>query len=153
VGDIPDNIAYVPYPATDGSFSVTVPEGWSRTDLTGGFSFTDKLNTVTVQQLSGRSRPTPDSVRAGELKDIAARGGNVVVGAVESRTLPAGPAVHAAYTAQSAPDPVTGRSVTDDVELYVFWRNGTEVLLTLSGPHGADDVDAWRRVSTSFQWQ
>jgi hypothetical protein len=47
---------------------------------------------------------------------------------------------------------VTGRTTRDDVELYVYWRNGSEVLLTLSGPHGADDVDAWRTVSSSFTW-
>jgi hypothetical protein len=152
LGDIPDNQVYVPYSPVDSSFTVTVPEGWGRTDLSNGVSFTDKLNTVTVQQLSGRPRPTVDSVRTSELSDVAAQGSNVVPGKVEARTLPAGDAVHASYSADAAPDPVTGRVVTDDVELYVFWRNGSEVLLTLSGPHGADDVDAWRQVSDSFAW-
>jgi hypothetical protein len=97
--------------------------------------------------------PTVDSVRASELSDVAAQGTHVAVGKVESRTLPGGNAVHAACSADSPPDPVTGRVVPDDVELYVFWRNGSEVLLTLSGPHGADDVDAWRTVSDSFAWK
>jgi hypothetical protein len=152
VGDIPDTQAYVPFAPAAGQFTVTVPEGWARTDLPDGVSFTDKLNTVTVQQRSGRPQPTVDSVRAAELSDIAAQGNGVVVGTVEPRTLAAGGAVHASYSATSAPDPVTQRVVTDDVELYVFWRNGSEVLLTLSGPHGADDVDAWRQVSNSFAW-
>jgi hypothetical protein len=152
VGDIPDNQVYVPYSPADGSFKVTVPEGWARTELANGVSFTDKLNTVTVQQLSGRPQPTVDSVRTSELADVAAQGRNVVVGTVQVRALPAGDAVHATYAADAAPDPVTGRVVTDDVELYVFWRSGSEVLLTLSGPHGADDVDAWRQVSDSFAW-
>jgi hypothetical protein len=152
LGDIPDDQVYLPYSPADGSFTVTVPEGWARTDLANGVSFTDKLNTVTVQQLSGRPQPTVDSVRSSELGDVAAQGSNVVPGTVEARTLPAGDAVHATYAADSAPDPVTDRVVTDDVELYVFWRNGSEVLLTLSGPDGADDVDAWRQVSDSFAW-
>jgi hypothetical protein len=152
VGDIPDNQVYVPYQPADGSFSVTVPEGWARTDLADGVSFTDKLNTVTVRELTGRPQPTPDSVRASELKDVAVQGSNVVVGTVETTSLPAGNAIDATYSADSVADPVTGRVVTDDVELYVFWRNGEEVLLTLSGPHGADDVDAWRTISTSFTW-
>jgi hypothetical protein len=152
VGDIPDNQVYVPYTPADGSFTVTVPESWARTELPDGVSFTDKLNTVTVQQRTGRPRPTVDSVRATELSEVAARGTNVVIGTVETRALPAGDAVHATYGADSLPDPVTGRVVTDDVELYGFWRNGVEVLLTLSGPHGADDVDAWHQVSTSFAW-
>jgi hypothetical protein len=152
VGDIPDNQVYVPYSPAGGSFSVKVPEGWARTELANGVAFSDKLNTVTVQQLSGRPQPTVDSVRTSELGDVAAKGTGVVVGTVESRALPAGDAVHATYTADAAPDPVTRRVVHDDVELYVFWRNGSEVLLTLSGPHGADDVDAWRQVSDSFAW-
>jgi hypothetical protein len=152
LGDIPDNQVYVPYSPADGSFSVTVPEGWARSDLSDGVSFTDKLNTVTVQQVNGRPEPTQDSVLGAELADIAARGSDVALGPVETVTLPAGNAIHATYAADSAPDPVTGKVTRDDAELYVFWRNGTEAMLTLSGPHGADNVDPWRTVSTSFAW-
>jgi hypothetical protein len=152
VGDIPDDQVFVPYTAPDGAFTVDVPEGWARTDVGGAVSFTDKLNTVTLQELTGRPQPTPDSVRAGELADLAAHGGNVTLGTVEQVTLPAGPAAHATYAADAEPDPVTGRTVRDDVELYVFWQDGTEVLLTLSGPHGADNVDPWKKISTSFAW-
>jgi hypothetical protein len=144
---------YVPYSPADGSFSVTVPEGWARSDLSDGVSFTDKLNTVTVQQVNGRPEPTQDSLLGSELADIAARGSDVALGPVETVTLPAGNAIHATYAADSAPDPVTGKVTRDDAELYVFWRNGTEAMLTLSGPHGADNVDPWRTVSTSFAWR
>jgi len=153
VGDIPDDQVFVPYRPADGSFAVQVPEGWARTDLPDGVSFTDKLNTVTVQELASRPQPSQDTVRGSEFTDITRTGSNVTVGTVETRTLPAGDAVHATYAQDSAADPVTGRVVRDDVELYVFWRNGTEVLLTLSGPHGADNVDPWRQVSRSFTWQ
>jgi hypothetical protein len=144
---------YVPWSPQDGTFTVTVPEGWARTDLPSGVSFTDKLNTVTVQRLDGRPQPTPESVRAGELADVQKQGRSVTLKTVESRTLPAGGVVHATYTADSAADPVTGKVTRDAVELYVYWRGGTEVLLNLSGPSGADDVDAWRTVSTSFRWR
>jgi hypothetical protein len=153
LGDIPDNQVYVPYSPANGSFTVTVPEGWARTDVADGVSYTDKLNTVTVQERAAAAEPNKDTVRSGVLADLAAHGNNVTIGSVETVTLPAGSVVHATYTADSAADPVTGKTTTDDVELYVFWRNGTEVLLTLSGPKGADDVDAWRTVSTSFTWQ
>jgi hypothetical protein len=152
LGDIPDDQVFVPYAAPDGAFTVEVPEGWARTDDGGAVSFTDKLNTVTLQELTGRPQPTPDSVSAGELADLAAHGRNVTPGTVEQVTLPADPAIHATYVADAEPDPVTGRTVRDDVELYVFWQNGTEVLLTLSGPHGADNVDPWKKISTSFAW-
>ncbi|MCW2636091.1 MAG: lipoprotein [Blastococcus sp.] len=153
LGDIPDNQVFVPYSPAGASFSVKVPEGWARADVTNGVSFTDKLNTVTVQQLAAAAEPTKDTVRGGVLTDLAASGHNVGLGPVETVTLPAGRAVHATYTADSAADPVTGKVTADQVELYVFWRHGSEVLLTLSGPKGADNVDPWRIVSTSFSWR
>ena len=153
LGDIPDNQVFVPFSPAGASFSVKVPEGWARTDVPNGASFTDKLNTVTVRQLGGQPEATASTVQAGVLADLAAGGNNVTLGPLETVTLPAGRAVHARYAADSAADPVTGKVTRDDVELYVFWRKGTEVLLTLSGPKGADDVDAWRMVSTSFTWR
>jgi hypothetical protein len=152
LGDIPDDQVYVVHASPDGRFSVQVPEGWARTDLPDGVSFTDKLNTVTVQELTGRPQPTPDSVRADELTVVAEGHPNVAVGDVATATLPSGPAVHATWSADSAPDPVTGRTVRDDVETFVFWRDGTEVVLTLSGPQDADNVDPWRQISQSFAW-
>jgi hypothetical protein len=153
LGDISDNQVYVPYSPADAAFSVKVPEGWSRSDVSTGVAFTDKLHTVSVQRLQGRPQPTPDSVRGGELADVQKQGNAVAVGTVETKTLPAGSAVHATYSADSPPDPVTGKTTKDDVELYVFWRNGTEVLLTLSAPKGGDNVDPWRIISTSFAWK
>jgi hypothetical protein len=152
VGDIPDNQVYVPYSPPDGSFAVDVPEGWARTDAGDIVSFTDKLNTVTVQELQGRPQPSLGSVRADELAGVVATGRNVTLGTVEQVTLPAGPAIHVTYSEDAPPDTVTGRTVRDDVELFVFWKAGTEALLTLSGPHGADNVDPWKTISTSFQW-
>ena len=108
---------------------------------------------MTVQERTGQPEPNQDTVLGGELTDRVTNGNNVQLGPVETLTLPAGSVVHGTYTADSTPDPVTGKVTKDDVELYVYWRDGTEVLLTLSGPHGADDVDAWRTVSRSFTWQ
>lgn len=65
----------------------------------------------------------------------------------------AGPAVLITYQAISAPDAVTGKSVTEAVERYEFWRGGQEVVLTLSAPQGADNVDPWRMITDSFRWQ
>jgi hypothetical protein len=53
----------------------------------------------------------------------------------------------------SAPSAVTGKSVTEAVERYAFWRGGREVVLTLSGPMGSDNVDPWRKITDSFRWQ
>ena len=44
------------------------------------------------------------------------------------------------YQGTSALNPVTGKTGTDAFERYDYWRNGHEVVLTLSGPAGADNV-------------
>jgi hypothetical protein len=56
------------------------------------------------------------------------------------------------YLARSPVNPVTGRSQTDAVERYVFFHNGQRVVLTLSGPKGADNVDPWRIVTDSLRY-
>jgi hypothetical protein len=153
LGDIPDNQVFVPYRPADGSFTVRLPEGWARTTLPDGATFTDKLNTVTVRELSGRPRPSQDTVVRREMADLASTGRKVTAGPVETVSLPAGPTVHVRFSEDSTPDPVTGRVIRDEAELYVFWRSGTDVLLILSGPHGADNVDPWKTISKSFTWQ
>jgi hypothetical protein len=87
-----------------------------------------------------------------DLPAIAATTPGLVAGDVAPVTRAAGPAVLITYRAPSAPDPVTGRSVQDAVERYVFWHAGQQVMLTLSGPVGADNVDPWRMVTDSLRW-
>ncbi|WP_256796422.1 hypothetical protein [Terrabacter sp. Ter38] len=67
-----------------------------------------------------------------------------------SRT--AGPVVLLTYQGDSAVDPVTGKVVRDAFERYSYFRAGTRVDLTLSGPVSADNVDPWRTVSNSLRW-
>ena len=57
------------------------------------------------------------------------------------------------YQGTSPPNPVTGKIGTDAIERYEFWRDGHEVILTLSGPVGADNVDPWRTITDSLQWR
>ena len=68
-------------------------------------------------------------------------------------TRTAGPGTLITYEVDSAPNPVTGRSVRQSVERYAFWNAGRQVVLTLSGPKGADDVDPWWTVTDSLKWQ
>jgi len=42
--------------------------------------------------------------------------------------------------------------VRDAFEQYTFYRNGSRVDLTLSGPVNADNVDPWRTVADSLRW-
>jgi hypothetical protein len=153
VGDIPDNQAYVPFSPPQGLFTVSVPEGWARTANGAATIFTDKLNTVRVESRPLAVAPTVESARADELPGIASSVSGYRAGDVTAVGRKAGPAVLITYQATSAPNTVTGKSGTDAVERYEFWRGGQEVILSLSGPVGADNVDPWRIITDSLQWQ
>jgi hypothetical protein len=56
------------------------------------------------------------------------------------------------YQAKATPNAVTGKAGTDAVERYVFFHNGKRIVLTLSGPKGADNVDPWKIVTDSVRW-
>jgi hypothetical protein len=150
-GDIPDNTQFVPYRAH--GFEVKVPEGWARTDLATGASFTDKLNTVRIEMATAASAPTAASARTADVPKIQATTRRFALRRVESVRRAGGRVVRIVYEADSAPDPVTGKVVRDIVERYEFFRSGREAALTLSGPVGADNVDPWRTVSDSFRWR
>jgi hypothetical protein len=128
-----------------------VPEGWARTMTPGAVSFTDKLNSITVTMIHAAA-PTAASARATEVPQIQGSVQHFAFVGISTVSRSAGPAVLIRYSAYSQPDPVTGKVYTDAVERYEFYRNGTEAIVTLSGPAGADNVDPWRKVTNSFRW-
>src|SRR4051812_29442333 len=136
-GDIPDNQAYVAYSPPGADYSVKVPEGWARTAAAGAVTFTDKLNAIRMEEHAAKGTSVTALARSGE----RAKPGKVSIVRRNS-----GPAVRIAYLAPGRPDPVTGKTRTDAVERYAFVRNGKLVVLTLSGPKGADNVDPWKLV-------
>jgi hypothetical protein len=71
---------------------------------------------------------------------------------VSSVSRTAGSATRITYLAQSAADPVTGKVRRNAVERYVFFHAGRDVVLTLTGPDGADNVDPWKIVTNSLRW-
>jgi hypothetical protein len=150
-GDIPDSTVYVAYQPVSAQYQVKVPEGWARTVSAAGVSFTDKLNTITIQTARAVA-PTLASALAIEVPRIKGSVRGFVLTGVSTVTRTAGTAVLIRYSADSQPDPVTGKVYRDGVERYEFYRNGTESVLTLAGPVGADNVDPWRTVTNSFQW-
>jgi hypothetical protein len=152
-GDIPDNQAYVAYRPPGAAYSVKVPEGWARTTAAGGVtSFTDKLNRVQMQAVPAKGALTTAEARRTELPRLAKQTAGYRSGTVSRVSRKAGMAVRITYLARSPVDPVTGTSHTDAVERYVFFHNGTDVVLTLSGPKGADNVDPWKIVTDSLSY-
>ena len=152
-GDIPDNQAFVPYTPSTGGFVVSVPEGWARTESGSATSFTDKLNTIRMQALPVKAAPTTKSVLTTELPAVRTAEPKVTGGTVSSVKRKSGAVLVLKYQRDSGPNVVTGKVIREAVERYEFWRSGSEVVLTLSGPVGADNVDPWKIVTESFGWK
>jgi hypothetical protein len=150
-GDIPDDTVFVAYQAR-GGFRFRFPEGWARTSTGSSVTFTDKLNTVTASWLPAASAPTVASARHSEIRQLESSERAFQLGDVTSVSLPGGNAVLITFEENSEPNPVTGRQYRLDFQRFEFFRGGTEAVLTLSSPVGADNVDPWRIISESFAW-
>jgi hypothetical protein len=153
VGDIPDSQVFVNYVASPGNYSLDVPEGWARTNNGSDVSFVDKFDGVSVSITQAASAPTADSTQKNEIAALKAAGHAFEVGKVTEMDLPGGHAVKIASTVNSEPDSVTGKQVRLEEDIYIFFQNGTEAMLKLWAPQGADNVDQWKRISESFQWK
>jgi hypothetical protein len=152
-GDIPDNQVYVPFSPAGGGFTVSVPQGWARSTTAGGTLFTDKYNSVRIE-----SKPAPAGLdvayaKAHEVPVLQRSVPGFALSDVTTVQRSAGSAVLLTYAADSVPNPVTGRSAVLAVERYEFAAHGQEVILTLSGAKGADNVDPWKRITDSFRWR
>lgn len=152
-GDIPDSQVYVPFTVPDGSFRVSVPEGWSRSADGNATVFTDKTNTVRLVSLAQPIAPTAESVMTQVVPAIAAATPGYQPGSVSVVHRDAGLAVLVTYKASSPPNAVTGKLITDAVQRYEFWHAGRTAVITVSGPVGADNVDPWNTITNSLMWQ
>jgi hypothetical protein len=150
-GDIPDTVAYVPYTSTAGGYSLVHPEGWAQTSTRSTVKFTNVYNEVAATVKHSAVSPTVASAHAVDVPLLRASEPSFALENVSRATLPAGPGVVITYLRNSAPDPVTGRSVRQVVQRYEIYRDHKVVVLELSGAVGADNVDAYRRVSRSLR--
>jgi len=149
-GDIPDNLAFVPYRNATAGYSFTHPEGWAESQSGATVTFTDKLNGITADTMSLPQPLTVEAVKQQEVPRLRQSQPAFELRSVEAVTLPAGPAVKVVYRRNSEPDPVTGRQVRDEVEEYLVGTGSRGVRLALFGPVGADNVDAYRTISQSL---
>jgi hypothetical protein len=152
-GDIPDTQVFVPFAPPDHVFTISVPEGWAQTTDGSATTFTDKLNAVRIEMVDRADPPNTESASVDELPAISSTTAGYRPGVVSAVQRNAGLAIFITYWATSPPNSVTGKSGVDAVERYEYWRNGHEVVVTLSGPVGADNVDPWRTITDSLQWQ
>jgi hypothetical protein len=152
-GDIPDDQVFVEYEPASGNYVVKVPEGWGQTKNGDAVTFTDKLNSIRMESVRAAAAPTVESAKSDEVPQLESSVDGFELDDVTTVDRSAGKAVVIKYLATGEPDAVTGKSVTNAVERYEFFQDGNEVILTLSGPKGADNVDPWMIVSDSLRWK
>jgi hypothetical protein len=150
-GDIPDNQVFVDFKGS--GFSVKVPEGWARSAAGTATSFTDKLNRIQVAAATSASTPTPQTITSQFVPQLQRSVPKFALGKVSEISRPAGAVVLLTYQGDSSPDPVTGKVIRDAFERYAFHQGNRQLVLTLSGPLNADNVDPWKIVSDSVRWQ
>jgi hypothetical protein len=150
-GDIPDNLAFIPYSNKAGGYSFTHPEGWARTLHGVRVRFTDKLNGVVVESVPSTTAPTESSSRTNDVPRLRAAVPAFQLRSISPVTVPAGDGVRIVFRRNSDPDPVTGKILRDEVEEYDVFSAGRLVRMDLYGPVGADNVDAYRTMSQSLK--
>ena len=149
-GDIPDNQAFVTFKGA--GYSLKTPEGWARTTVGVATTFTDKYNSIAVTIGRSATAPTAASVGKLDVAKLKATAKHFQLVKVTRVRRKAGSAIVVSYRADSAPNSVTGKVITNDVERYSFWKAGRLATLTLQGPKGSDNVDPWKLVTDSFRW-
>ncbi|MEO9176113.1 MAG: hypothetical protein ABI317_11430 [Gaiellales bacterium] len=149
-GDIPDSQAFVVF--HDKGFSIKVPEGWARVTHAGSTAFIDKYNGIAIAVSRRAKAPTVSNVTRGELARLKASTLGFAQPRLSAVSRPAGSGVLVTYRASSVKSSVTGKRISNDVERYELWHAGKVAVLTLQAPHGSDNIDAWRLVTTSFRW-
>jgi hypothetical protein len=150
-GDIPDNQAFLTLDAPRARISIVYPEGWSVQESAASVSIKEKNNVVRIALARGAA-PTIAGVQA-QLEALVRSTPGLTAGRAQAVSLKAGPAVRAAYTTQSAPNPVTGKQVTLTVDRYVLAHAGRVAIVDEGTPVGVDNVDAYKRMIESFRWR
>mgnify|MGYP001793051643 CR=1 FL=1 len=139
-GDIPDNIAFVPYTNTIGRYTFSHPEGWSETTKGATVTFTDKLNGVQALTGTATAPPTVQSAKSQDVPALTSSQAAFELRDVQAVTIPAGKGVKIVYRRNSAPDAVSGRQYRDEVQRYAIVADGRGVIVALYRPVGARHV-------------
>jgi hypothetical protein len=151
-GDIPDNQAFIDYASPLG-FSIKVPQGWSRADRPDGVVFAEKYGRIAVTEVQARSAPDVATAQTTLVPDLERSARAVKITKVKGVKLPAGGAVLVSYGSNSDPSPVTNKAIRLEGDRYYFWKDGKLVMVDMSAPAGADNVDQWDLIAKSFRWQ
>ena len=150
-GDIPDNVAFVPYDNAAGHYHLTHPEGWAEATTGSTVTFTDKLNGLQASVGTDTTAPTEAVAKQRDVPQLTSTEAAFELRSVKAVTEPAGAGVLIVYRRKSAPDPVTGRQYRDEVQRYELVGHGHSIVIELFGPVGADNVDAYHTMIQSLR--
>jgi hypothetical protein len=150
-GDIPDTQVFLTFTNPTSRYSISYPEGWTRKGAGNDVTFSDKNNIVHIV-IAKAAPPTPAGV-ASELNGLKKSNPTLTFTPPVASQVKAGRAVKATYTTQSAPNPVTGKSVLLIVDRYELSRGGMRATVDLATPKGVDNVDAYRLIINSLRWK
>jgi hypothetical protein len=151
-GDIPDNQAFIVFKSPAG-FSIKVPEGWARTDGPAATVFNDKYNHISLAAGDVAAALDVAYAKSTLAPEIEKSGHAVKILKVSEVTLKAGKAIKISFDSNSEPNAVTNKQVREENEAFFYARDGKMVTLRLSAPKGADNVDQWKLISSSFRWR
>ena len=140
-GDIPDTQAFVRYEGT--GWSVLVPEGWARTQAGSAVTFAWNSDGEAIVTSPRGDAPT----------EVRGRFGATGTGTPRVATVGGQSATVFTFVSRSKPDPVTGKTLTLENQVFLFARGGRRAMLVLWAPKGADNVDQWKKISESFRWK
>jgi hypothetical protein len=151
LADIPDDQAFITFTSPAG-FTIKVPEGWALHDGGRETAFSDKYNRIALFVASA-PRPFDLAYATSTLApEIEKMGKAVHITEIAEMRLRTGRTVKIAYDADSEPDEITSKRVRQENELFYFVRKRQLVMLNLTTPKGADNVDQWRLIASSFRW-
>jgi hypothetical protein len=151
-GDIPDSQVFVKFSSPQG-FTIKVPEGWARKDDAGKTIFSDKYNRIVLASDALAQTLDLAYTKSALAPDIEKTGRAVKIVKIVNAKLKSGDAVRVIYESNSEPNSVTNKQIREENERYYFAKDGKLVSLDLSAPKGADNVDQWQLISSSFRWQ
>ncbi|MDE2384857.1 MAG: hypothetical protein KGO53_09575 [Alphaproteobacteria bacterium] len=151
-GDIPDNQAFVMFTSPTG-YAVKIPEGWSRKDDGTKTTFSDKYNHVALQLTDVPHAIDEAYAKASLVPDIQTSGRAVDGLSVKTLKLKSGPVIAIEYASNSEPNAVTNKQVREENERIYFVKDKQMMMMTLSAPVGADNVDQWLFMANSFRWK
>ncbi|PZR58565.1 MAG: hypothetical protein DLM50_03550 [Candidatus Meridianibacter frigidus] len=122
------------YTSPNGHVTVAYPEGWERTSQPAGVTFVHDFNGERIRKGSGIA----DASAVRDLKSTTAKA-------------PGGVATLLTYSSNSLPNAITGKRVRLLNNTYIFKAPSGPVALDLWAPLGADNVDQWKHIASTFK--